>query len=311
MAIMMKRFCIGVAVLTLSTASWAQDDDDLVPLGPAPTKKPAAKPKPKPKPKPPPAKKPPTTSADDDLVPIGPAIAKGDVSVKLATPLSGAVLSIDGKEVGALPLAPQSVQSGEHTITVKRPGYAAFVKKVLVQGGKSVEIEAKLTAVAAVLSVESDVPGAQVLLNGRSIGIAPLTDVEVPPGPAEVAVIKEGFREDAQKISFVAGKDYPVVVKFNAVASKTLTASDRPVQTDLVPHDTGTSPVAGVRTAAAEPITSKWYFWAGIAAGAVAIGVTTAVIATSSGPKPFKAEDVCGGTCDGTIGFPVNTGLKF
>ncbi|MFZ5443026.1 MAG: PEGA domain-containing protein [Myxococcota bacterium] len=312
--LMMKRFCIGVVLLTVSSASWAQDDDDLVPLGPVPTKKPAAKPRPKPKPKPAPVKKPTTTSSDDDdLVPIGPAIAKGDVSIKLASPLSGAVLSIDGKEIGTLPLAPQSVQSGEHTVTVKRPGYAAFVKKVLVQGGKSVEIEAKLIAVAAVLSVESDVPGAQVLLNGRPIGIAPLTDVEVPPGPAEVAVIKEGFREDAQKITFVAGRDYPVVVKFNAVASKTLTASDRPVQTNLVPGDTGTSgPLTSVKSAD-EPITGKWYFWAGIAAGVVAIGVGTAVGVSAASPKALRPEDVCGGPCDGSIGFGFqrNAGIPF
>jgi hypothetical protein len=263
----------------------------------------APKPKPKPKPKATTAK-PPPPGGDDDLVPIGPAITKGELVIKLATPMSGAVLSIDGKEIGALPLAPQSLSSGEHTVTVKRPGFAAFVKKVLVPSGKAVEVEAKLIAVAAVLSVESDVPGAQVLLNGRSIGVAPLTDVEVPPGPAEVAVIKEGFREDAQKITFVAGKDYPVVVKFNPAATKTLVASDRPVQANLTPSDSSTTgPMASVQTSN-EPITSKWYFWVGIAAGVAAVAVGTAVGVSAAQPKPLTPTEICGADgCDGCIGL--------
>ncbi|MDP1826413.1 MAG: PEGA domain-containing protein [Archangium sp.] len=300
-----------VAVAFSSTAAFAQDDDDLAPL--APLGKPKPKPKPKPRPRPVPAKpKPAPIAADDDLAPIAPILAKGELSVKAAANLAGSVLSIDGKEVGALPLPPLSVATGEHTVTVKRPGYAAFVKKVLVPGGKTVEVEPKLTATSAVLSVTSDVPGAQVLLNGRSIGVVPLTDVEVPPGPAEIAVIKEGFREESQKINFVVGKEYPIVVKFNAVASTTLTASgDRPVDTRLTPDGTSGTPVTGVAVAPAEPITSKWYFWAGIAAGAVAIAVGVGVGVGASQPQPLTEYQICGeGGCDGCIGLTCAAGFR-
>jgi hypothetical protein len=298
-----------VAVAFTSTAAFAQDDDDLAPL--APLGKPKPKPKPKPKAKPAPAKPKPAPVADDDLAPIAPILAKGELSVKASANLAGSILSIDGKEVGALPLPPLSVATGEHTVTVKRPGYAAFVKKVLVPGGKTVEVEPKLTATAAVLSVTSDVPGAQVLLNGRSIGVVPLTDVEVPPGPAEIAVIKEGFREESQKINFVVGREYPIVVKFTAVPSTTLTASgDRPVDTKLTPNGTTGNPVTGVSVAPAEPITSKWYFWAGIAAGAVAIAVGVGVGVGASQPKPLT--EICGPEgCDGCIGLTCAAGLHF
>jgi hypothetical protein len=308
---MMTRSWIVLLALGLSTAAAAQDDDDLVPLGPAiPKGKPKPKPAAKPKPKPAPVKPKPPVAADDDLTPIAPMAARGELNVKVAGNISGAVLSVDGKELGTLPMGAQSVNAGERTVSVKRPGFAAFVKKVMVPGGKTVDVDAKLTAVAAVLSVQTDITGAQVLLNGRPIGVAPLNDVEIPPGPAELAVVKEGFREESQKINFVAGKDYPVVVKFNSNA----VASDRPVDSHLAPTDVGSaSPVSGVAMSTAEPITSKWYFWAGIAAGVAAIAVVGTVVGvnTYNTNNALTEPKVCnGGQCDGCISLMCQSGIK-
>lgn len=303
---MMKRvWTVLLAVVFASSVAWAQDDEELAPLAPIgkPKPKPKAKPKPRAQPKTQTKK---TTKIDDDdeLAPLAPIATSGNLNVKSPAGLSGAVLSVDGREIGTLPMPAQALPPGEHTVTVKRPGYAAFVKKVLVTGGKTVDVDARLTAVSAVLSVSSDVDGAQVLLNGRNIGTAPLKDVEVPAGPAEVAVIKEGFKEDAQKINFIAGKDYPVVVRFNPGETRTL-ASDRPVANTLTPLNDVT-PVGGVTAKDPEPITTKWYFWTGVAVVVVAAAaVTTAVVvgnnnATAPAPPP---EQVCGGMCDDILNF--------
>jgi hypothetical protein len=306
----LRSSVVLLLVFALPNVALAQDDDDLAPLSPI------GKPKPKPKPKPakPAVAKPKPAKpviADDELAPIAPIAAKGDLTVKVAASLAGSILSIDGKEVGALPLAPQNIASGEHTVTVKRPGYAAFVKKVQIPGGKSVEVEAKLTAVAAVLSVTSDVAGAQVLLNGRSIGVAPLTDLEVPPGPAEIAVIKEGFREETQKINFVVGKEYPISVKFN-IAPPLVAATDRPVSTNLTPGLNSSPPVTGVSVAPSEPITSKWYFWAGIAAGVVVVAAVSVGVGVGTQKPKLTEVGICGGQgCDGCIGLSCKAGFHF
>ena len=302
----LRSSVVLLVAVALSTTAFAQDDDDLAPLAPLGKPKPKAKPKPRPAPKKPAAK--PAPIAEDDLVPIAPIAAKGDLLVKVAANLAGSILSIDGKEIGALPLPPQNIPSGEHMVTVKRPGYAAFAKKVQIPGGKSVEVEAKLTATAAVLSVTSDVPGAEVLLNGRSIGTVPLNDVEVPPGPAEIAVIKQGFREETQKINFVVGREYPIVVKFNAVAA---VESDRPVDTRLTPNAASSAPVTGVALAPSEPITTKWYFWAGVAAGVAAVAIGVGAGVASGQPKPLTEQQICGtGGCDGCIGLTCGAGFR-
>ena len=309
MSMTLRSSVVLLVAVALSTTAFAQDDDD--DLAPLSLGKPKPKAKPKPtKPKPAPAKPAikPAPIADDDLVPIAPIAAKGDLLVKVASSLSGSILSIDGREIGALPLPAQNIPSGEHMVTVKRPGYAAFAKKVQIPGGKSVEVEAKLTATAAVLSVTSDVPGAEVLLNGRSIGTVPLNDVEVPAGPAEIAVIKQGFREETQKINFVVGREYPIVVKFNAVAAA---ESDRPLDTNLTPNSASNAPVTGVAVASSEPITSKWYFWVGVVGGVAAVAIGLGAGVASAGPKPLSERQICGPDgCDGCIGLTCGMGFR-
>ncbi len=304
---MMKRATLVLLCLALASPAWADDDDDLVPL--APTKsKPKVKAKPKAKAKPRAKAKAQPVDEDDDLVPLAPVAARGNLNVKPPAGLKGAVLTIDGREVGVLPLPEQPLPAGEHTVTVKRPGYAAFVKKVVVASGKTVEVEAKLIAVAAVLTVTSDVPGAQVLVNGRVIGVAPLSSVEVPPGPVELEVVKEGYAENSQKLTFVAGRDYPLLVKLNSAASA-VPVSDAPVQRDLTP-ELRENPITGV-TAAPEPVTSKWYFWVGVGvAVAAAVAIPTIVYATDPANQPLTSTQVCGGrTCDGVINF--DNGVSF
>jgi len=300
----LRASVLALAAL-VSVSAFAQDDDDLAPLAPIP-----GKPKPKPKPppakaKPPPAKPKPAPKPEDELAPIAPIAKTGEVVVKVAGGVSRAVLSIDGKEVGQLPLAPQSLSVGEHTVTVKRAGYAQFVKKVTVAGGKQLEVEAKLAPVSAVISVKSDVDDAQVLINGRLIGTAPVSDYEFPPGPVTISVIKEGFKEDKQKLTLVAGKDYPIEVKFQAAEVAAVT--DRPVSATLTPvvEPVAAPPIEVKQGPQETPIYQRWYFWAGVGAVVVAaIAIPTAVVAANNAqPAKLTEQEICGGECDGCIGF--------
>jgi len=304
-----------LAVFCFSQTSFAQDDDDLAPLAPK-KPKPAAKAKPaaaKAKPTVKPAVRAPVE--DDDLAPL--ASNKGEVNVKFAQGLSNAVLSIDNKDVGPLPLGAQTLSTGEHSVKVRRVGYADFVKKVNVVGGKTLDVEAKLTAVNAILSVSSDVTEAQVFVNGRLVGTAPISDLEVPAGSTEISVRKTGFKDDIKRLTLLAGKDYPVVVKFNPGTTTTLVAtSDRPAETKLTP-DEDPSAVNGpaVTTTVDEtPVYGRWYFWAGVAAVAVGVVVVAGVVVNDNQPPKRLTEGaVCaanGGKCDICVGLMCSpTGL--
>ncbi len=304
---------LRVLALTLCVAlpSWAGgDEDDLAPL--TPVKKAPAKPPPAkklPPPPPPVVKKAPAVKrpvVEDDLAPLTPVVSRAEVTVKVVNTVANAMLFIDGREVGALPLPAQTLTAGEHTISVRRPGFAPFTKKVVV-ANRPLPIDAKLTPIAAVLTVTCDVPEAQVFLNGKLLGVAPLKDREVAAGTVEVTV-KDGAREEKQKLTLVAGHDYPVAVRFNPVVevARAPVVSDRPVETSLTPTTPlEPSPLEVTAPAPSTPVYQRWYFWAAIGAVVVAAGVGTAVgVSAAQPPRKRTAPEICmAGPCDGCIGL--------
>ncbi|GMQ79795.1 MAG: hypothetical protein BMS9Abin03_234 [Thermodesulfobacteriota bacterium] len=58
----------------------------------------------------------------------------------------------------------------------------------------------------ALLSIESNVPGARVLMDGRYVGSTNLLNVEVAPGEHRIRVEKDGFEPYTKKIRFEKGR---------------------------------------------------------------------------------------------------------
>jgi hypothetical protein len=275
---MLRRYvAIVVCGVVVGLPAHAQDDDLLAPV--PVKKKPAAKPPVRP------VKKPP---ADDLLAPIPsrarpePAVTRpkstepGILTIRLGATTPDAEVTLDGKDISATATKGVAVEPGEHQIVVRRLGFSNLTKKITVQAGRPLEVNALLTPVAAVISLTSDVPEAQVFLNGRSVGTAPIAGIEVPPGQVEIAVRKDGYRDDARVLSVIAGREYPVSVRMVAGGVATLTASDRPVETSLTPtiderQSAVTSPVIDNK-----PITTKPAFWIVVTGVVIAAAAATA-----------------------------------
>lgn len=298
-----------LALVAFSLPAFAQSDDDLLaPLPGAAAKKKVAKPKPKPKvaPSTKPGKPGAKDPIADELVPLAPS--KGELLVKLAVPNRRAKLTIDDLDEQGAPWAPRSLPVGEHQVTVKALGFAPWSKKVTVTANKTTEVAASLEPVAAVLLVSSDVPGAEVWLNGKSQGSAPV-EVEAPVGTAEVAVRKEGYREAAQTLKVVAGKEYPLAVRLQpaavAVASPTPPVeSDRPLETSLTPvASTDVTPGVTDTVETSPPIYQRWWFWTGVAV--VAAGIATASYFGVKGAQPSQGAQACA-----SVGLPANCKLR-
>jgi hypothetical protein len=307
------------------------DDDELAPLSPVKAK---AKPKPKApaRPRPAPARKAPppavrAPSPEDELAPLTPVATDGELAVRLAEGIEGAVLLVDGKALAALPAGAQRLRAGEHQVLVRRPGFAPFTRRVQVAAGKVVDLEVRLQPVAAVLAIEADQPGAQVLLNGRYAGTTPLLEVEVPPGQVELVVMREGFLDERQRLSVVAGRDYPVTVQLSRAKALAPVGTagppppmppvsglpDAPVERVLTPVVAPPDPVAAQVTGAPTPLVQRWYFWAGVAVvvAAAAAGTVVGVMAAQA-PRQRPALEVCTGVCDACIGLAcAGRGFQF
>jgi len=298
-----KLLVIALGGALLAGPAFAQDDDELMQLSPKKKAEPKAKPRPKAKPKAPPRQ--PVTSNDDELTPLTPS--KGELVLKAPAAPRRAKVSIDDREVGTLPIANQSLSPGEHMIAVRAPGYTTWTRKVNIVANKPTEVTVALEAHAALVSVSSDASGAQVAINGKPVGTAPIEELEVPPGATTITVRKEGYKDATQTLKLVAGKEYPLSVKLGppvAVAPPIVAAdTDRPENPNLVPPP---SEDVGIGTTIQEspPVYTRWYFWAGAVAVVAAVAVGTAVGVSNSQPRPLGEQGICGPTgCDSCIGF--------
>lgn len=293
----------SVMICLVPFAAVAQDDL----LAPLETNKP--KPKPKPKNKPVPHVRKTNKPPEEDIV--APLVKKKtQIAIKVTPSSKDATIFVDGNALGPVPDHPLELPSGEHTVTVKRPGFADFTQKFTLGDGQTMELPAALEASSGVLAISSEPEGAEVAIDGRAVGSAPMREYLLSPGSHEVLVHSEGYDDDVSHIVVKAGKQYTVTAHLKTAAPRTHTivaASDRPEATHLTPSDEAVTPSTGLTASMEEeqPVYKRWYFWAG-AAVVVAAAVVTAVAVTKSngsgGGEPTGTV-VCGGhACSQCIG---------
>lgn len=117
-----------------------------------------------------------------------------------------ATVTIDGLEPGmtvdvdreTVPVSAQGkllVDAGTRTLVVRRPGFTpqSFTREF--PAGERFGFRVSLTPLPGKIRVSADgVPNASVLLDGREVGLAPVT-LSVAPGSHEILVRAPGFRE--------------------------------------------------------------------------------------------------------------------
>jgi hypothetical protein len=240
----------------------------------------------------------------DDLL-LAPLVKKTELLVKLNGSSRGARFFLNEQEMGTMPKGPIEVDPGDHVIAVRKPGYRDFSRRITAKEGELTEVGVLLEPTAGFVSVKADVAGARVLINGDDKGVAPLDNLLLPAGSYEIVVQREGFRPESQRIAVRAGKEYTVDVNLRPEAVAQADSPRNPVLTPSAvsePSPLTQKPVAEVSS---RPLTSRWYFWAGVGAVVTAAAVGT-VMATQ--PQPLDPNKVCGGTCDGVINRPAGGG---
>lgn len=235
-----------------------------------------------------------------DLDELAPLNLPTTLSVEIPGNVEGAQVSVDGKPWGQAPIARHAVTPGAHQVSVTRPGFAPFSKRVVVRMGDRARVSAELQAVSGVLTVRSEPPGAQVSLDGAPLGVTPLAQRAVKPGSYELRLHAPGFMDDVARIELRAGRD--VVVERTLIP---VPRSDRPVQVSLAPAGSAAEPMPEVAEDEVEPPTpwfKRWYVWAG--AGAVVAAAAVGLAASSGGTTvgaPPSPTTVCGGPCAGVL----------
>ncbi len=137
-----------------------------------------------------------------------------------------ALIYLDGKFTNSITPTQQllGLRAGRYRIELGKQGYKLYQDKVVIEQGKTLELNAILAAVdseelsrtasrkyiEAYIMVKSDPVGADVYLDEKLIGRTPIRGLGIPagePGDRKVKITKSGYEPHEETISWITLKN--------------------------------------------------------------------------------------------------------
>ncbi|HLH28316.1 MAG TPA: PEGA domain-containing protein, partial [Acidimicrobiales bacterium] len=131
----------------------------------------------------------------------------------------GGTIVVDGTTVGTLPNQVE-VAAGNHLVEVKKPGFNDDRESVQVAEGERRTLVVNLVAQSKPgdIIVMSDVPNADVWVDGSRRDTAPALIKDLPEGPHTVEVRKEGLAPWKQVVNVIGGQQAKVTAQLQPAA---------------------------------------------------------------------------------------------
>jgi hypothetical protein len=130
--------------------------------------------------------------------------------VTIEATVDGAVIDVDGIEVGRTPLAkPLRVTSGARIVGVTATGFAPQRKEVTIAGGEKQTVRFDLVAMTgrfATIAVKTHLPGAELFIDDQHAGTTPLpASISLAPGAHAVELRRPGYVTARSNVSLGDG----------------------------------------------------------------------------------------------------------
>ncbi|HOK17790.1 MAG TPA: PEGA domain-containing protein [Caldisericia bacterium] len=129
-------------------------------------------------------------------------ISTGSLIVK--TDPDGATVFVDGKNYGLTPIEIKDLEIGEHEIVISKEGYAQIIKKIDIRK-ETVTIEEILIEAISEIFINTNPKGAKVIINGKEMGVTPLTLKDINPGRYIITFKAIGYEEMTKSIEVKEG----------------------------------------------------------------------------------------------------------
>ena len=114
-------------------------------------------------------------------------------SMNLTSIPEGASVVINNDYKGVTPLTVSDLDPGTYNVTFSRFGFARMSTPVTVQSGRVSEVSATLAILTGSLFVNTTPAGAQLILDGATPGISPMTFTSLQQGNHTLNVTRAGF----------------------------------------------------------------------------------------------------------------------
>ena len=119
-------------------------------------------------------------------------------SLRVIASVPGAIISLDGVDIGVAPAARGGLAPGGHLVSARAPGYEPVEQVVTVVAGRERVVSLRFTTPSTELArvlVRASVPEATVLINGEDFGNPPINIEPAEHGTYSIVVRAPGYRE--------------------------------------------------------------------------------------------------------------------
>ena len=134
-------------------------------------------------------------------------------SILVTADIQGAPIFIDGRQVGVTTTVVDDVPAGMHTLEIRPEGedVQPFTQQVLVQAGQRATVTATLrrpqtAPTTGSIAVITDVPTAEVRINGQPLPSGTFSRDGLAPGNYVVQVMAEGYQPFRVQVTVTAGQ---------------------------------------------------------------------------------------------------------
>ncbi|MFI5090709.1 MAG: protein kinase [Terriglobales bacterium] len=136
--------------------------------------------------------------------PAADATGTGTVHVT-STPL-GASVTIDGSGAYVTPFDSPPLKAGPHAFSVSKLGWSTVQRRLDVVAGKATNLEVSLSVSGAVVEVQSDPPGAAILVDEKPTNKFTPARLAVPQGEHKIRLRMEGFKDENTVVTLAEGQ---------------------------------------------------------------------------------------------------------
>ncbi len=183
----------------------------------------------------------------------------GALRVVVERPSDGAVVYLDGREIGPAPLAaPLRVRTGSHAVEVRAEGFLTFSREVAVVSEAEVVVGASLIRAASpdhatgAIVVETGVPGVAVSLDGEPVGSTPLErPIVALVGAHAVRLSRPGYLDEERRVEVALAQETRLEVRLR-VDEAALT--ERGASVEVTPSEPGAEVVLDGEPYAGGPV---------------------------------------------------------
>ncbi|MDP1932898.1 MAG: PEGA domain-containing protein [Gammaproteobacteria bacterium] len=120
--------------------------------------------------------------------------------------LSGALVALNGAELGRIPLRDIELEPGEYELTITADRYFPYTEMITVPGRAAVtQFSAQMQQAWGEVSLSTEPAGAEILVNGQLLGTTPY-NAEILQGQHEVTLKLAGHKAWQDRLEVVAGE---------------------------------------------------------------------------------------------------------